>query len=137
MKTPTRLTRSVPFWALIAGSLAAVGIGAWIAVSHIDTMTKTITDGSATGVDVYAGHAWAVLGAVVLGAGLVGLVLALSLSAARVLIPAATAVVEPLDSSVEDKTCAEGETVVEAAPAAELADEAAAVGTPDEVGAAR
>ncbi len=133
MRTRTNLTRSVSFWALIAGSLAAVGGGTWTAVSHIRTMTKTLKDGSATGVEVYAGQAWAVLGAVVLGAGLVGLVIALSLSAARALTPAATVVV---DSSDDDKPGAEREAVVEAAPAAEVT-EAAVVATPDEAVASR
>lgn len=134
MRTPTSLVRSIPFWGLIAGSLAAVGGGTWIAVSHIRSMTKTLDDGTATAVDVYVGQAWVVLGAVVLGAGLVGLILTLSLSAARVLIPAGTAVVEPsdpTDPSDEDETGAEGTAEAEDAAAAEPAESAVA-GVPAE-----
>lgn len=112
MRTPTKLTRSVPFWGVVAGSLGAIGGGTWTAVSHIRTMTKALKDGSATGVEVYAGQAWAVLGAVMLGAGLVGLLLALSLSAVRALIPVASVVIEPIERSDEDETLADGEPVV-------------------------
>lgn len=128
MSTPTSLTRSIPFWVLIAGSVAAVAAGTWIALSHIGTMTTTLTDGSATGVEVYAGQAWAVLGAVLVGAGLVGLVFALALSAARALLPAPTVVVEPIDWADESVVAVSDETDADLAiadPAVVVAADAA------------
>lgn len=96
MTTRPRLSRSIPFWGLIAGSAAAVGFGAWLTIDKISVMTSTLTDGSATGVEVYAGQAWALLGAVIAGAGLVGLVAALALGAARSLVTPAVDVVETI-----------------------------------------
>ncbi|GAA2015672.1 dinucleotide-utilizing enzyme [Microbacterium ulmi] len=103
MSTQPRLTRSIPFWVLIAGSLASAAVGAWLVVEKTSTMTTTLTDGSATGVEVYAGQAWVTLGAVLVGAGLVGFVAALFLGAAKSLVATApVAVVEPLDWADED-----------------------------------
>lgn len=96
MTTRPRLSRSIPFWGLIAGSAAAVGFGAWLTIDKISIMTSTLTDGSATGVEVYAGQAWALFGAVIAGAGLVGLVAALALSAARSLVTPKVDVVETI-----------------------------------------
>ena len=73
------LTRSAGFWLLIVVSLAAVGVGGWMIAGQVGTMTTTLMDGTATGVEVY-------VGAVVLGAGLVGLLLSLGLVAARTLV---------------------------------------------------
>lgn len=96
MTTRPRLSRSIPFWGLIAGSAAAVGFGAWLTIDKISVMTSTLTDGSATGVEVYAGQAWALFGAVIAGAGLVGLVAALALGAARSLFAPRVDVVESI-----------------------------------------
>ncbi|WP_243227797.1 dinucleotide-utilizing enzyme [Microbacterium sp. CIAB417] len=96
MTTRPRLSRSIPFWGLITGSAAALGFGAWLTIDKISVMTSTLTDGSATGVEVYAGQAWALLGAVITGAGLVGLVAALALGAARSLVTPAVDVVETI-----------------------------------------
>ncbi|HEX5858348.1 MAG TPA: hypothetical protein VFY91_09600 [Microbacterium sp.] len=85
------LVRSIPFWGLVVLSLAAVAFGAWLAVSQISAMNAALAAQTATGVEVYGGQSLAVVGAVVLGAGIVGLLLALALAALRSLVPSQTA----------------------------------------------
>ncbi|WP_353113399.1 dinucleotide-utilizing enzyme [Microbacterium sp.] len=89
MKTTTSLTRSIPYLGLIVLSLAAAAGGGWLASRQINTMTTTILAGTATGVDVYAGQSWTMVGAALLGSGVLGLLLALALAAAKALIPRA------------------------------------------------
>jgi len=92
-----RLSRSVPFWVLVGGSVVATAGGAVLLFTKLDTMATKLTDGSATGVEVYAGQIWAVLGAILVGVGLIGLALALVLGALSSLAaPAAVDVVEPI-----------------------------------------
>lgn len=73
------LLSAVSFWILIALSLAAAGVGAWIIRSHSDTMTRTLLDGTATGVDVYVGQSMIGVGGTLLAAGIIGIVIALAL----------------------------------------------------------
>lgn len=87
-----RLFRSIPFWVLLVGSLASIGYGGWLVLDKISTMTATLADGSATGVEVYAGQSWIVVGGAFIGAGLIGLVAVLALAALRSFAPAATPV---------------------------------------------
>lgn len=98
----TRLSRSIPFWVLVGGSVVAIAGGAYLLISKLTTMASTLTDGTATAVAVYAGQIWAVLGAILIGAGLVGLALALVLGALNSAVaPAADAVVvEPWEEDV-------------------------------------
>ena len=98
----TRLSRSIPFWVLVGGSVVAIAGGAYLLISKLTTMASTLTDGTATGVEVYAGQIWAVLGAILIGAGLVGLTLALVLGALNSAVaPAVDAVVvEPWEEDV-------------------------------------
>ncbi|WP_315109383.1 hypothetical protein [uncultured Microbacterium sp.] len=101
------LTRSAGFWLLIVVSLAAVGVGGWMIAGQVGTMTTTLMDGTATGVEVYVGQSLVVVGAVVLGAGLVGLLLSLGLIAARTLVATpvtAAPVVEHEAPSIQDET---------------------------------
>ncbi|KJL19715.1 hypothetical protein RN51_03059 [Microbacterium oxydans] len=92
------LTRSIGFWLLLIVSLATTAVGAWLISGQIATMTTTLLDGTATGVEVYVGQSLVVVGAGVLAAGIVGILLTLGLVAARALVPApATAVVEAID----------------------------------------
>lgn len=86
-----RLTRSIPFWLLIAASLASLGAGAYLLLDRLGTMDARLTDGTATNSDVYVGQTWAVLGAVLVGAGVVGLALALTVGALRSLVPVSVA----------------------------------------------
>lgn len=99
------LVRNVPFWGIVAVSAATAAAGAAILTDKLGTMTTTLTDGSATGVDVYVGQAVAVLGAVLLGAGILGIILALVVAAIASLRPSASvAVIETIDWSADDDT---------------------------------
>lgn len=107
-RNPRGVLRRIPFWALVVASLVTIAVGAWIALSQVDTMTTALTAGTATGVEVYAGQSLAVVGAVVLGAGIGGLLLALGVAAIGSLIPVpAIAVLEPApwedDATVADE----------------------------------
>lgn len=90
----TRLSRSTPFWVLVGGSVVTIAGGAYLLVSKLTLMASTLTDGTATGVEVYAGQIWAVLGAILVGVGAIGLALALTLGALRTIVAPAPAVWE-------------------------------------------
>ncbi|CAH0141305.1 hypothetical protein SRABI76_00549 [Microbacterium oxydans] len=97
------LTRSIGFWLLLVLSLASTGVGGWTISGQIGTMTTTLADGTATGVEVYVGQSLVVVGAALLGAGVLGILLAVALTAVRALIPtAAPAIVEPIDWAAEN-----------------------------------
>lgn len=96
------LTRSIGFWLLLVVSLVTTAVGAWLISSQIGTMTTTLLDGTATGVEVYVGQSLVVVGAGVLAAGIIGILLTLGLVAARSLVPTpAPAVVEAIDWTTE------------------------------------
>lgn len=123
------LTRSIGFWLLLVLSLASAGVGGWLIAGQVGTMTSTLLDGTATGIEVYVGQSLVVVGAALLGAGVIGLLVAIALTAVQALIPApAPVVVEPIDwtseadadDAVEQATpenpapvSSEGETAVE------------------------
>lgn len=85
----TSLKRNLPHGILLVLSLAAAGLGGWLVSEQLGTMTSTLRDGTATGVEVYVGQSLIVVGAAVLGAGLIGVLLALALVVVRGLMPAA------------------------------------------------
>ena len=119
---PTRppLVRSIPFWALVAASLATAGAGALLLVDKLGVMTTTLTDGTATGVEVYVGQSIAGLGATLIGVGIVGILISLAVAALSTLRPhAPVEIVEPIDWASED-----------AADEAALANEDAALEPP-------
>lgn len=96
------LSRSIGFWLLVVASIATTAIGGWIISGQIALMTTTLLDGTATGVEVYVGQSLVVVGAGVLAAGIVGILLSLGLVAARSLVPTpAPAVVEAIDWTSE------------------------------------
>lgn len=129
MSARPSLVRSIPFWILIVGSLATSGFGLWLAIDKLGVMTATLADGTATGVEVYVGQVWAIVGGILVATGLVGLGLALVLGVARSFVPQpAVEVVEAIawsddadDVEIVDVVAAPvDETVVEpAAPADE------------------
>ena len=133
MTARPRLVRSVPYWVLVVGSVAAGGVGLWLTLDKLGVMTDTILDGSATGVEVYVGQSWAVLGSILIGAGLFGLAFALTLAAGASLVKRAEPVVVVADSfdDVDDidddpqddfePATAEGVTADEAALDADVA----------------
>ncbi|NLP86036.1 dinucleotide-utilizing enzyme [Microbacterium sp. CFH 90308] len=97
MSTRPHLVRSVPFWGLVVVSLATAAGGAYLLSDRLGTMTTVLTAGTATPVDVYVGQSMAVAGAVVLGAGIIGLLLALAIAALSTLRPRAAA--EPAEAA--------------------------------------
>lgn len=108
------LSRSIGFWLLLVVSLATTAVGAWLISGQIGTMTTTLLDGTATGIEVYVGQSLVVVGAGVLTAGIVGILLTLGLVAARSLVPA------PVPAAVEaiDWTAEVNETRTDAEPTA-------------------
>ena len=87
MTTRPSLARSIPFWVLLVGSVATTAVGAWLVSDRLGIMTATLNDGTATGVEVYVGQSVAVLGAILIGAGVIGILLALAVAAAASLRP--------------------------------------------------
>jgi hypothetical protein len=83
---PAPLHRSIRFWVLVGGSAATAATGAFLLVDKLAGMSTVLLDGSATGVDVYVGQVWAILGAILVGAGALGLGLALTLGVLRGLL---------------------------------------------------
>ncbi|MCS3444381.1 hypothetical protein [Microbacterium phyllosphaerae] len=112
------LTRSIGFWLLLVLSLASAGVGGWLIAGQIGTMTSTLLDGTATGIEVYVGQSLVVVGAALLGAGVIGLLIAIALTAVQALMPStAPVVVEPIDWTAESDAAGEAETVVDPANA--------------------
>ncbi|MEV7692068.1 dinucleotide-utilizing enzyme [Microbacterium sp. NPDC089189] len=103
MNIRPRPTRSIPFWILVAGSAASLGYGLWLTSDKISVMTSTLLDGSASGVEVYAGQAWAVFAAAFVGAGLIGLVASLSLVVAASLFARPAPETEVADDEIADE----------------------------------
>ena len=111
MSTRPHLVRSVPFWGLVAVSLATAAGGAYLLSDRLGTMTTALTAGTATPVDVYVGQSVAVVAGIVLGAGIVGILLALDIAALATLRPRTQ--VEPVEAAD-----ANDEVAVDAEPAA-------------------
>lgn len=105
------LTRSIGFWLLLVLSLASAGVGGWLIAGQIGTMTSTLLDGTATGIEVYVGQSLVVVGAALLGAGVIGILVAVALSAVQALLPSpAPVVVEPIDGNAESDAVDHDET---------------------------
>lgn len=135
----TSLTRNLPFWLLLVLSAASAVVGGMLVAGQIGTMTARLLDGTATNVEVYVGPSIVLVGAVLLGAGAVGILLALVLAAAKTLLRAPAPVVESADPGPESEidaatdapevagedltgtTAANDDTQAESAPAAEPA----------------
>lgn len=97
MTARPRLVANIPFWAILAVSVVSAAVGSWILTDRLGTMSAALTDGTATGVEVYVGQSLAVVGAILVGAGVVGVLLALTVAAAASLRPVAEElVVEPV-----------------------------------------
>ncbi|WP_239453204.1 MULTISPECIES: dinucleotide-utilizing enzyme [Microbacterium] len=112
MPTRPRLISSIPFWGLLVVSLATIAGGWYITTDKLGSMTTTLTDGSATGVDVYVGQSIAQLGSILIGAGIIGVLLTLAVAALSTLRPhPPVEVVEPIDWNSEAETAAEAAPV--------------------------
>lgn len=120
MNTRPRLTRSIPFWLLVAGSLASGAAGGVVLMDKLAKMETALTAGTATGVDVYVGQIWAVLGAILVGVGAIGLLLAFTLGALR-----AFAVATRAQRAADDEPAtAQDAAATEDAPASAAAQDA-------------
>ncbi|MGP6177962.1 hypothetical protein ACTU6U_11775 [Microbacterium sp. A196] len=98
----TSLSRSIPYWLLLALSLVAAFVGGWLVLDNTSTMQRTLLDGSATNIEVYVGQAWITAGAAVLAAGIIGALLALGLAAVRAVVASPTpATFEESDGGAE------------------------------------
>ena len=123
MPTRPRLISSIPFWGLVVVSAATIAGGWLITTDKLGAMTTTLNDGTATGVDVYVGQSIVQLGSVLIGAGVIGILLALGVAAVSTLRPhPPVEVVEPIDWTSEAETAAEEpaapKATADAAPAA-------------------
>lgn len=99
----TSLTRSIPYWLLLVLSLFVAAAGGWLVWDNTTTMQTTLLDGTATNIEVYVGQAWITTGAAILAAGLMGLLFALGLAAAKTLLAASAPVVAPpIEEAVRD-----------------------------------
>jgi len=119
------LVRSIPFWILLVGSLATAAVGAWLTVDKLAVMSVGLTAGTATPVDVYVGQVWAIIGGILLAAGILGLALTLVTAVIRSFVPVTDVeIIEALDwsddeDSLEIAPVAEETRVTEAAPVVE------------------
>jgi threonine dehydrogenase-like Zn-dependent dehydrogenase len=100
---------------LLIVSLATAGAGAYILSERLGAMTTTLTAGTATTVDVYVGQSVAVAGAIVLGAGIIGVLLALTIAALSTLRPR---VADPIEVA-ETAAAADATPTDDAEPTAE------------------
>ena len=111
MTTRPRLITSIPFWILFIGSLGLTGLGTWIVLDRLGRLDETLRNPCADQVEatvnVYVGQPAAVVGAIVLGAGLVGLMLTLALAAWRSLAPKQEVDIEAIDWTSDDETVGE------------------------------
>ncbi|WP_460801849.1 dinucleotide-utilizing enzyme [Microbacterium sp. GXF6406] len=115
----TSLLRSLPFLLLVVLSLASVIVGGWLSTDQISTMTTALLEGTATGVEVYAGQSWVVIGGALVAAGLIGLFLAFALGAAKALLPRRA--IDTLDPIERDDADNNADDVISPAAAAERA----------------
>ncbi|MFS0854213.1 hypothetical protein [Microbacterium sp. 179-I 3D4 NHS] len=118
----TSLTRSTGFWVLLALSLASTAVGGWLVAGQLTTMTAALTNNTATGVDVYVGQSLVVVGAALLGAGVLGVLLSATLSTVRSILPAASSPVSAPVDAPEPAEPADQDDVDATADAAETPD---------------
>lgn len=137
MQTRPRLVTSIPFWVLLVLSLASVIGGLVIVFQQIDAMQAVLDDPNATVVTVYVAQSWAIVGAVLLGAGALGILTTLAVAAVISTRPRPDVSVETIDWTSEEESApfAAAPTVAAAAttaPAAPLVLEDADVETPSD-----
>lgn len=98
MPNRPRLVRNIPFWILLIISLGATVGGALVVKIELGWMTTALAANTATGVDVYVGQIAAVIAGIVCGAGIIGLLLTLTIAALSGLrAKAPVAAPEPID----------------------------------------
>ena len=137
MQTRPRLVTSIPFWALLVLSLASLIGGLVLVFQQIDAMQAVLNDPNATVVTVYVAQSWAIVGAVLLGAGTLGILTTLAVAAVVATRPRSDVSVETIDWTNDEESApfAAAPTVASVAttaPAAPLVLEDADVETPSD-----
>ncbi|MEJ1092021.1 hypothetical protein [Microbacterium istanbulense] len=122
------LSRRIGFWFLAFVSVLSLALGGSLIIGQLGSMNTGLLDGTATAADVYVGQSLVVVGAVLVGAGLLGgmLTVAVSLLQAQ---PAATsdetaapADTTPADEAAEADASAESVEDVEDVESVESTD---------------
>lgn len=116
MTSRPTLVRSIPFWILFVGSLALTGVGAWLVFTFVTAFEQAVRTGAADqaqqldlSISTYTIGPTATAGAVILGAGLVGLLLTAALAAAASVFARPAEVVEAIDWMSEEETASADE----------------------------
>jgi hypothetical protein len=113
MNTRPRLISSIPFWVLLVASLAAVASGVWVVLDRLERIsTAILTQTPEAVIEVYQSQSTIIVGAVVLGAGLVGLLITLGVAALSTLRTQPEIVVEEIDWTSDDETAVETDAPV-------------------------
>lgn len=110
MPTRPTLVRSIPFWVLFVGSLALTGFGAWMVFDRLVGFENGVREGAADqaaqldlSISTYTVGPAATAGAVILGAGVIGLLLTAAVAAIASVLPRpAVAHVEAGDLTAEE-----------------------------------
>ncbi|MBO1902820.1 hypothetical protein J4H92_12775 [Leucobacter weissii] len=76
-----RILPAVSYGALVLLSLGSAAIGGSLVATNLDTLVTKLADNTATAIEVYGNPSAIVLGSVLLGAGIVGILLALAVGA--------------------------------------------------------
>lgn len=122
----TVLARRLSIWFLAVVSIAAAVMGATIATGQLSALNTTLTDGSATAADVYVGQSMVIVGAVLLGVGILGGMLTVAVS---VLQPSqAQYLASPPEAAKETAPTTDSVVPVDVAPADETPASAAPAG---------
>jgi hypothetical protein len=126
MTARPRLVRSIPFWVLFVGSLALTGVGAWLVVDRLARIEDAITTPAASSnIEVFVGQPAATVGGAVLAAGLIGLLLTLTVATVSSLLPRPAAdVIETIDWTSDEDSAPEAPFAPAAVPAAAPAADA-------------
>jgi len=123
MPVRPQLVRNIAFWILLIVSLGATIGGALVVKIELDWMTTALTANTATGVDVYVGQVAAVIAGIVCGAGIIGLLLTLTVAAlsglrAKNAVEAPEHIDWQADTTDDAEPAGGSETTDESAPAA-------------------
>jgi len=140
MQTRPRLVTSIPFWVLLVLSLASVIGGLVVVFQQIDAMQAVLNDPNATVVTVYVAQSWAIVGAALLGVGVLGVLTTLAVAAVVSTRPRPDVSVEAIDWASDEESTPETAfaaaptvaAVATTAPAAPLVLEDADVETPSD-----
>lgn len=116
------LTRRIGFWFLAVASVASAAMGTAIVTGQLSSMNTLLVAGTATTADVYVGQSLVVVGAALLGAGILGGLLTVAVS---LLQGSRTTPVPVPDARTDAASVSAQDTVSEASPVDEETADAA------------